>query len=55
VVSHLRDALAEGRQAYWVCPLVEESEVYDAVAAEERFAHLRAELGEGRSAWSMVA
>jgi ATP-dependent DNA helicase RecG len=48
VVSHLRDALAEGRQAYWVCPLVEESEVYDAVAAEERFAHLRAELGEGK-------
>jgi ATP-dependent DNA helicase RecG len=48
VVSHLRRALAEGRQAYWVCPLVEESEVYDAVAAEERFAHLRAELGEGK-------
>ncbi len=48
VVSHLRDALAQGRQAYWVCPLVEESEVYDAVAAEERFAHLRAELGEGK-------
>jgi ATP-dependent DNA helicase RecG len=40
--------LAKGRQAYWVCPLVEESEVYDAVAAEERFAHLRAELGEGK-------
>jgi ATP-dependent DNA helicase RecG len=48
VVTHLRDALAEGRQAYWVCPLVEESEVYDAVAAEDRFAHLRAELGEGK-------
>ncbi|MGP1355185.1 ATP-dependent DNA helicase RecG [Roseicyclus sp.] len=48
VVAHLRGALAEGRQAYWVCPLVEESEVYDAVAAEERFRHLRAELGEGQ-------
>jgi ATP-dependent DNA helicase RecG len=48
VVSHLRDAISKGRQAYWVCPLVEESEVYDAVAAEERFAHLRAELGEGK-------
>ncbi|MDG4650340.1 ATP-dependent DNA helicase RecG [Roseibacterium sp. SDUM158017] len=48
VVAHLREALAEGRQAYWVCPLVEESEVYDAVAAEERFRHLRAELGEGQ-------
>jgi ATP-dependent DNA helicase RecG len=48
VVEHLRQALAEGRQAYWVCPLVEESEVSDAAAAEERFGHLRAELGEGR-------
>ncbi len=47
VVQHLRDAVAEGRQAYWVCPLVEESEVYDATAAEERFKHLRAALGEG--------
>jgi ATP-dependent DNA helicase RecG len=47
VVAHLRAALAEGRQAYWVCPLVEESEVSDAIAAEERFHHLRAELGEG--------
>ena len=26
VVGHLRQAVAEGRQAYWVCPLVEESE-----------------------------
>ncbi len=47
VVQHLRDAVAEGRQAYWVCPLVEESEVFDATASEERFKHLRAALGEG--------
>ncbi|MBF9050591.1 ATP-dependent DNA helicase RecG [Roseobacter sp. HKCCD9010] len=47
VVQHLRDAVEEGRQAYWVCPLVEESEVYEATAAEERFKALRAELGEG--------
>ncbi|MBL4626554.1 MAG: ATP-dependent DNA helicase RecG, partial [Roseicyclus sp.] len=46
VVDHLRGALAEGRQAYWVCPLVEESEVYDATAAEERFKMLRAALGD---------
>ncbi len=25
VVSRIRDAVAEGRQAYWVCPLIEES------------------------------
>jgi len=47
VVDRLRGAMAEGRQAYWVCPLVEESEVVDMVAAQERFKHLRAELGEG--------
>ncbi|MBU2962296.1 ATP-dependent DNA helicase RecG [Citreicella sp. C3M06] len=47
VVDHLRKAVAEGRQAYWVCPLVEESEVTDLTAAEERFRHLRAALGEG--------
>ena len=47
VVDHMRKALNEGRQAYWVCPLVEESEVVDMVAAEERFKMLRAALGEG--------
>ena len=47
VVDHLRRAIAEGRQAYWVCPLVEESESVDLTAAEDRFKRLRAELGEG--------
>lgn len=47
VVDHLRKAVAEGRQAYWVCPLVDESEVMDLTAAEERFKALRAALGEG--------
>ncbi len=47
VVEKLRQAVAEGRQAYWVCPLVEESEVVDMTAAEERFKRLRASLGEG--------
>ena len=47
VVAHLRRAVTEGRQAYWVCPLVEESEVVDKTAAEERFQRLRAALGEG--------
>ena len=48
VVAHLRDAIADGRQAYWVCPLVGESELSEKTAAEERFKRLRAELGEGR-------
>lgn len=47
VVDHLRGAITEGRQCYWVCPLVGESEVMDLIAAEERFKHLRAILGEG--------
>jgi ATP-dependent DNA helicase RecG len=46
VVAHLARAVAEGRQAYWVCPLVEESEVLDYTSAETRFAHLRAALGD---------
>ncbi|WP_417725027.1 ATP-dependent DNA helicase RecG [Salipiger sp.] len=47
VVDHLRRAVAEGRQAYWVCPLVEESESIDLTASEERFKRLRAALGDG--------
>lgn len=47
VVDRLRAAISEGRQAYWVCPLVEESEVVAMTAAEDRFKHLRAALGEG--------
>jgi ATP-dependent DNA helicase RecG len=47
VVDHLRRAISEGRQAYWVCPLVEESEIVNLTAAEERFKHLRAAFGEG--------
>jgi ATP-dependent DNA helicase RecG len=47
VVDRLRQAVAEGRQAYWVCPLVDESELSDLTAAEERFKRLRAVLGEG--------
>ncbi len=47
VVDKLRRAVAEGKQAYWVCPLVEESEFMDMTAAEDRFKQLRAALGEG--------
>lgn len=47
VVERLRAATAEGRQCYWVCPLVEESEIIDLTSAEDRFKYLRAALGEG--------
>ena len=46
VIAKLRAAIADGRQAYWVCPLVEESEAVDVTSAEERFRSLRAALGE---------
>jgi ATP-dependent DNA helicase RecG len=48
VIARLRAVMDDGRQCYWVCPLVEESEAVDLTAAEERFKHLRAILGEGR-------
>ena len=46
VVARLAAAVAEGRRAYWVCPLVEESELSDMTAAEDRAAALRLALGE---------
>ena len=45
VVEHLRRAIAKGARAYWVCPLVEESEKIDLAAAEERAAMLQARAG----------
>lgn len=48
VVDHLRKAIADGRQAYWVCPLVEESELIDLSSAQDRYCRLHAALGEGQ-------
>jgi ATP-dependent DNA helicase RecG len=45
VVDHLRKAIANGAQGYWVCPLIEESEKVDLAAAEDRYAHLKMVLG----------
>ena len=47
VVDKLKKSIAKGAQAYWVCPLIEESEVLHYTAAERRFEQLRAKLGEG--------
>ncbi len=44
VIARIRDACAGGRQAYWVCPLVEESETLQLKAAEETFATLASAL-----------
>jgi ATP-dependent DNA helicase RecG len=45
VVEHLGQAIESGGKAYWVCPLVAESENSDLKAAEERFAELAAHFG----------
>ena len=46
VVNALGRHLVDGGQAYWVCPLVEESEKSDLAAAEMRAETLRARFGE---------
>jgi len=46
VIDGLGRHLAAGRQAYWVCPLVEESEVSDLAAAEERARLLQMRFGD---------
>ncbi|HET9335436.1 MAG TPA: ATP-dependent DNA helicase RecG [Sphingomicrobium sp.] len=48
VVDGLARHLSAGGQAYWVCPLVEESEAVDAAAAEERAKLLKFRFGEDR-------
>jgi ATP-dependent DNA helicase RecG len=45
VVAAIGRAIASGARAYWVCPLVEESEELDVAAAQERAEALRAIFG----------
>ncbi|MBB3591290.1 ATP-dependent DNA helicase RecG [Rhizobium sp. BK529] len=47
IVGRLKSALAEGKKAYWICPLVEESEEVDLMSAEERHSTLVSALGPG--------
>jgi ATP-dependent DNA helicase RecG len=48
VIDGLGRHISGGGQAYWVCPLVEESEKSDAAAAEERARVLRLRFGEDK-------
>ena len=45
IVARLRTALAEGKKAYWICPLVEDSEASDLMSADERFQSLDKQFG----------
>src|SRR3954471_9108606 len=47
-VAGLGRHIGAGGQAYWVCPLVEESEKSDAAAAEERALVLKQRFGEDK-------
>jgi ATP-dependent DNA helicase RecG len=47
VVDRLRKAVSEGAQAFWICPLVAESEENDLAAAEQRAVALAQALGPG--------
>ncbi|MDM4768395.1 ATP-dependent DNA helicase RecG [Pelomonas sp. SE-A7] len=44
VIAKIRDAADEGRQVYWVCPLIEESEALDLKNATDTHAELSAAL-----------
>jgi ATP-dependent DNA helicase RecG len=48
VIDGLRRALAHAAQVYWVCPLIESSDVSELAAAEERHAHLAQIFGKDR-------
>ena len=55
VVARVRDACLDGRQAYWVCPLIEESETLQLQTAiatfewvQQTFPELKAALVHGR-------
>ncbi|WP_312361929.1 ATP-dependent DNA helicase RecG [Ensifer sp.] len=45
IVDRLGAALQEGKKAYWICPLVEESEAIDVMSADERYQGLAKRFG----------
>jgi ATP-dependent DNA helicase RecG len=44
VIERIERACAEGAQAYWVCSIIEESEVLQCQAATDTFEHLKSQL-----------
>jgi ATP-dependent DNA helicase RecG len=48
VIARIRADVAAGRQAYWVCPLIEESDMVEAAAAVETHARISQMLPELR-------
>nr|WP_302473899.1 ATP-dependent DNA helicase RecG [Legionella sp. PL877] len=48
IISRLQEAIASGRQAYWVCTLIEESEKLQCIAATATAEQLQQQLPEVR-------
>ena len=46
VIAGISRKINSGSRAYWVCPLVEESEKTDLAAAKERYTHLQSIFGD---------
>ncbi len=46
IMERLGSAIEGGAQVYWVCPLVEDSDMLDVTAAEERHATLKKRFGD---------
>ncbi len=46
LVERIRKAIHEGQKIYWICPLVEESELVELTSAEERFESLKPVFGD---------
>ena len=44
LIHRVISAVHEGQKVYWICPLVEESEEVQAMAAEDRFADLKSRV-----------
>ena len=45
IITRLQDAVRGGAQAFWICPMVSESEFADLAAAEHRVVELRKVMG----------
>jgi ATP-dependent DNA helicase RecG len=49
VIERIHSQIAQGRQVYWVCPLIEESEALDLTNATQTHAELADALGDVRT------
>lgn len=48
ICAGIKRSIADGARVYWVCPLIEESEMLDVAAAEDRHRYLEQVFGKGQ-------